>query len=71
MYIWEKRYNTAMLYRYPKSKKYPYEIPTKRGIPGQIKEKQNNDKNTLHLPRQCLRDAVKALILLDFLWIIE
>lgn len=28
MYIWEKRYNTAMLYRYPKSKKYPYEIPT-------------------------------------------
>lgn len=24
----EKRYNTAMLYRYPKSKKYPYEIPT-------------------------------------------
>lgn len=29
MYIWEKRYNTVMLYRYPKSKKYPYEIPTK------------------------------------------
>ncbi|NSI71638.1 hypothetical protein G4998_11940 [[Eubacterium] rectale] len=23
----------------------------KRGIPGQIKEKQNNDKNTFHLPR--------------------
>ena len=73
MYIWEKRYNTAMLYRYPKSKKYPYEIKSlqKQGIPGQFKEKQNNDKNTLHLPRQCLRDAVKALILLDFLWIIE
>lgn len=34
MYIWEKRYNTAMLYRYPKSKKYPYEIPTKSYIPG-------------------------------------
>lgn len=34
MYIWEKRYNTAMLYRYPKSKKYPYEIPTKRGFSG-------------------------------------
>lgn len=32
MYIWEKRYNTAMLYRYPKSKKYPYEIPTKSGF---------------------------------------
>ena len=28
MYIWEKRYNTEMLYRYPKSKKYPNEIPT-------------------------------------------
>ena len=39
----------------------------KQGIPGQIKEKQNNDKNTFHLPRQCLRDAVKALILLGFL----
>lgn len=24
----------------------------KQGIPGQIKEKQNNDKNTIHLPRQ-------------------
>ena len=32
MYIWEKRYNTAMLYRYPKSKKYPYEIPTNSGV---------------------------------------
>lgn len=28
MYIWKKRYNTELLYRYPKSKKYPYEIPT-------------------------------------------
>ena len=26
----------------------------KQGIPGQFKEKQNNDKNTLHLPRQYL-----------------
>ena len=26
----------------------------KQGIPGQFKEKQNNDKNTLHLPRQHL-----------------
>lgn len=34
MYIWEKRYNTAMLYRYLKSKKYPYEIPTKQGFFG-------------------------------------
>ena len=50
MYIWEKRYNTAMLYRYPKSKKYPYEIPTKQGISGQNKENQNYDKNTIHLP---------------------
>ena len=56
-----------MLYRYPKSKKYPYEIPTKQGISGQNKEKQNYDKSTIHLPRQCLMQAVKALILLDFL----
>jgi len=27
------------------------ETIAKRGIPGQIKEKQNNDKNTFHLPR--------------------
>ena len=27
------------------------ETLAKRGIPGQIKEKQNNDKNTFHLPR--------------------
>ena len=27
----------------------------------------NNDKNTFHLPRQCLRDGAKALILLGFL----
>lgn len=67
MYIWEKRYDTAMLYRYPKSKKYPYEIPTKQGIPGQIKEKQNYDKSIIHLPRQCLRDRANALILLGFL----
>lgn len=40
-----------MLYRYPKSKKYPYEIPTKQGISGQNKENQNYDKNTIHLPR--------------------
>ena len=29
-------------------------------IPGQNKEKQNNDKSTICLPRQCLMDAVKA-----------
>ena len=34
---------------------------------GQNKEKQNNDKNIIHLPRQCLRDGAKALILLGFL----
>ena len=62
MYIWEKRYNTAMLYRYPKSKKYPYEIPTKQGIPGQIKEKQNYDKSTFRLPRQDLPGMMKSLI---------
>ena len=27
----------------------------------------NNDKSALYLPRQCLRDAVKALALLGFL----
>jgi len=32
----------------------------KYGIPGQNKEKQNNDKSTICLPRQCLMDAVKA-----------
>jgi hypothetical protein len=32
----------------------------KQGIPEQFKEKQKNDKNTFHLPRQCLMDAVKA-----------
>jgi len=39
----------------------------KQGISGQNKEKQNYDKSTIHLPRQCLMQAVKALILLDFL----
>ena len=29
------------------------------------------DKNIIHLPRQCLRDAVKALVLKDFLMIDE
>lgn len=29
----------------------------------------DNDKNTFHLPWQCLMDAVKTLILLDFLGI--
>ena len=27
----------------------------------------NDDKNPIHLPRQCLRDGAKALILLGFL----
>ena len=36
------------------------ETLAKQGIPGQNKEKQNNDKNIIHLPRQCLMDAVKA-----------
>ena len=39
--------------------KFP-ETLAKQGIPGQNKEKQNNDKNIIHLPRQCLMDAVKA-----------
>ena len=39
----------------------------KQGIPGQNKEKQNNDKNTFHLPRQCLRDGVKSLEFIGFL----
>ena len=43
----------------------------KQGIPGQNKEKQNNDKSTICLPRQCLMDAVKAQALKDFLMIDE
>jgi hypothetical protein len=43
------------------------ETLAKQGIPGQNKEKQNNDKSTICLPRQCLRDGAKALILLGFL----
>lgn len=39
----------------------------KQSILGQNKEKQNYDKNTILLPRQCLRDGAKALILLGFL----
>jgi hypothetical protein len=33
----------------------------KQGIPGQNKEKQDNDKNTLHLPRQDLPGMMKSL----------
>ena len=36
-----------------------------------FQEEKHNDKSTFHLPRQCLMDAVKALILLDFLGITE
>ena len=43
------------------------ETLAKQGIPGQNKEKQNNDKNTICLPRQCLRDGEKAVILMGFL----
>jgi len=35
----------------------------KQGIPGQNKERQNNDKNTIHLPRQRLKYGEKDLIL--------
>ena len=43
------------------------ETLAKQGISGQNKENQNYDKNTIHLPRQCLRDGTKALSLLGFL----
>ena len=33
--------------------KFPETLANK-GIPGQNKEKQNNDKNIIHLPRQYL-----------------
>ena len=33
----------------------------------QIKEKQNNDKSTIYLPRQCLRDVAKSLDFIGFL----
>ena len=35
----------------------------KQGIPGQFKEKQNNDKNTLHLPRQYVTIMLEGLYL--------
>jgi len=35
------------------------ETLAKRGIPGQIKEKQNNDKSTICLPRHYLPYSVK------------
>ena len=40
--------------------KFP-ETLAKQGIPGQNKEKQDNDKNTLHLPRQDLPGMMKSL----------
>ena len=43
------------------------ETLAKQGVSGQIKEKQNYDKSTFRMPRQCLRDGAKALILLGFL----
>ena len=43
------------------------ETLTKRGIPGQIKEKQNYDKSTFYLPRQCLRNEGKSLDFIGFL----
>ena len=39
----------------------------KRGISGQIKEKQNYDKSIIHLPRQCLRNVGKSLDFIGFL----
>jgi len=46
------------------------ETLAKQGIPGQNKEKQNNDKNTICLPRQYtgngLMKCLERLILLDF-----
>ena len=47
------------------------ETLAKQGVSGQIKEKQNYDKSTFRMPRQCLRDAVKALVLKNFLMIDE
>lgn len=32
-----------------------------------FQEEKYNDKNSIHLPRQCLRDVMKTLILLGFL----
>ena len=43
------------------------ETLAKQGVSGQIKEKQNYDKSTFRMPRQCLRDGAKALSLLGFL----
>jgi len=38
----------------------------KQGIPGQNKEKQNNDKNTICVPRQGTNFLLKMLYLLGF-----
>ena len=39
----------------------------KYGISRQFERRKNNDTSAFHLPWQCLMQAVKALILLDFL----
>ena len=39
----------------------------KQGILGLNNEQQNYDKSTHYMPRQCLRDGMKALILLSLL----
>jgi hypothetical protein len=36
------------------------ETLAKQGIPGQNKEKQNNDKSTFHLPRQVTKIVLKT-----------
>ena len=55
------RYSTYnAIPQYPKSKKHPYENLAKQGIPGQNKEKQNNDKSTLYLPRQVTKIVLKT-----------
>ncbi len=39
----------------------------KIGEKERVQEEKYNDKNTIHLPRQCLRDGVKSLDFIGFL----
>ena len=57
---WENGRQTEKVRKCPKNK----EKPRKSEI---SKELKIYDSSTFHLPRQCLMQAVKALILLDFL----
>ena len=45
--------------------KFP-ETLAKQGIPGQNKEKQNNDKSAFYLPRHYLQESLKSPVISRF-----